>query len=129
LTDIYLHGVEKMIKPRRTIMNKIFQPLSIVFLAMITTGIVSLQRAQAEEGTCYLQAKFKDVFVIVLDMDRDGNIGQKIWQGRINANESVKITTPHARFVYDYRIPPDEDQPLSGGATRWCNNDEIVLVP
>ena len=110
-------------------MNKIFQLLSIVFLAMITNGIVSPPVAQAEEGTCYLQATNTDVFIIVFDMDRDGNKGQKIWQGRINANESVKITTPHARFVYDYNSQPDKDQPLSGGNDRWCNNDETVLVP
>lgn len=51
------------------------------------------------------------------------------WQGRIYANESVKITTPHARFVYDYNSQPDKDQPLSGGTERWCNNDETILVP
>ncbi len=73
--------------------HKIFQCLSIVFLAMITTGIVSLPEAKADEGTCYLQATNTDVFVIVLDMDRERNKGHKIWQGRINANESVKITT------------------------------------
>ena len=110
-------------------MKKFFMLSSIVFLAMITTGIVSLPGAQAEEGTCYLQATNTDVFIIVFDLDRDGNQGHKIWQGRINANESVKITTPHARFRYDYNSQPDKDQPLSGGYDRWCKNDETVLVP
>jgi len=40
------------------------------------------------------------------------------WQGRIDANESVKITTPHARFVYDYNSQLDKDQSLSGGTER-----------
>ena len=110
-------------------MNKTFKLLSIVFLAIFSTGIVSLPGAQAEEGTCYLQASNTDVFIIVFDMDREGNKGEQIWQGRINADESVKITTPHARFVFDYNSQPDKDQPLSGGTERWCNNDETVLVP
>ena len=110
-------------------MKKIFMRLSIVFLIMITTGIVSIPEAQAQKGTCYLQATNQAVFTIVYDMDRDGNRGQKIWQGRINADESVKITTPHARFLYDYNSQPDLDQPLSGGTERWCDDDETVLVP
>jgi hypothetical protein len=110
-------------------MNKIFQFLSIVFLAMITNGIVSPPVAQAEEGTCYLQATNTDVFIIVFDMDRDGNQGPQIWQGRINRGESVLITTPHGRFRYDYNSQPDEDQPLSGGYDRWCDNKETILVP
>jgi len=94
-----------------------------------TTVSPSLPEVQAEEGTCYLQATNTDVFIIVFDMDREGNKGKQIWQGRINADESVKITTPNARFVYSYNSRPDEDQPLSGGTERWCNDDEIVLVP
>ena len=110
-------------------MNKISKLLSIVLLAIFSTGVVSLPKAQAEEGTCYLQATNTDVFIIVFDMDREGNKGKQIWQGRINADESVKITTPNARFVYSYNSRPDEDQPLSGGAERWCNADETILVP
>jgi hypothetical protein len=110
-------------------MNKISRCLSIVLLAIFTIGVFSLAEARAEEGTCYLQATNTDVFIIVFDMDREGNKGKQLWQGRINAEESVKITAPHARFVYDYNSRPDEDQPLSGGTERWCNDDEIVLVP
>ena len=73
--------------------------------------------------------KIVQLLAIGFDMDREGNKGQEIWKGRINANESVKITTPHARFVYDYNSQLDEDQPLSGGTDRSCNDDETVLVP
>jgi len=110
-------------------MTNIFRLSSIIFIAIFTTGIVSLPGAWAEEGTCYLKATNTDVFIIVFDMDRQGNKGEQIWQGRINANESVKISTPHARFVYSYNSRPDEDQPLSGGTERWCNADETILVP
>lgn len=110
-------------------MNKIFLFFAIVFTAVLMTIIVSIPESQAQKGTCYLQAEDQDVFVVIFDMDKDGNKGRKIWQGRINANQSVKITTPHGRFVYDYNAQPDIDQPLSGGTERWCNNEETVLVP
>jgi hypothetical protein len=70
-----------------------------------------------------------DVFVIVFDMDRDGNQGRQIWQGRINQGESVKITAPHGLLRYDYNSEPDKDQPLSGGIDHGCNNLETILVP
>lgn len=110
-------------------MNIILRFFSIFFIALLVVPLVSIPDVTAAEGSCYLQATDKDVFVVVFDMDRDGNRGHKLWQGRINANESVKITTPHARFVYDFNSQPDVDQPLSGGTERWCNNDETVLVP
>jgi len=110
-------------------MNKISKFLSLALLAILATAVLSMPEVQAEEGTCNLQATNTDVFIIVFDMDREGNKGKQIWQGRINVDESVKITAPHARFVYDYNSRPDEDQPLSGGTERWCNNDETVLVP
>ena len=110
-------------------MNKTFERLSIVLLAILLTGILSPPDARTEEGSCYLKATNTDVFVIVFDMDRAGNKGGKLWQGRINEGESVKITVPNARFVYDYNDQPDDDQPLSGGTERWCNDGEIILVP
>jgi hypothetical protein len=96
---------------------------------VILAGVFVGQHAEAEEGSCYLKANTKDVYVIVFDLDREGNKGHQIWQGRINQGESVKITTPQARFIYDYNDQPDEDQPLSGGSDRWCNNLETILVP
>ncbi len=110
-------------------MKNIFRILSIVFLGIIATGIGSISQSKADEGSCYLQANYTDVFIIVFDLDRDGNQGYQIWQGRINKGESVLITTPRGRFRYEYNDRPDEDQALSGGGDRMCNNKETVLVP
>jgi hypothetical protein len=110
-------------------MKTIYRILPIAFLTVILAGVFAGQHAKAEEGSCYLKANTKDVFVVVFDLDRQGNKGNQIWQGRINQGESVKITTPHGRFIYDYNDQPEEDQPLSGGADRWCNNLETILVP
>ena len=100
---------------------------SIYFIVM-TAFFLIIHKADAEEGTCVLEAS-KDVFVMVWDLDKAGNKGRQIWQGRINQGETAKITAPHARLRYSYNDQPDEDQPLSGGIDRWCNNLNTVLVP
>jgi hypothetical protein len=105
------------------------KPLLILLLAMIVGGFVSLPGAAADPGSCILQATDDDVFIIIYDMNSDGSRGPQIWEGRINAGQSVRINTPHQQFVYDYNSQPDTDQPLSGGTERWCNNDEVILVP
>ena len=110
-------------------MKLLSKSLSILFLAMIAAGFVSLPNAGAEQGSCILKATNDDVFIIIYDLNSDGSRGPQIWEGRINAGQSVRITTPHQQFDYDYNSQPDTDQPLSGGTERWCNNDEVILVP
>ena len=101
----------------------------IVVSAIVFSGILSVSETVAAEGTCYLQATNTDVFVKVFDLDREGNMGRMVWEGRINEHQSVKITMPHGRFRYYFNAQPDEDQPLSGGIDRWCINNHSVLVP
>ena len=110
-------------------MKKLFRILSHAFLAVILAVLFAIPSAEAQEGSCYLKANTTDVFVIVYDLDRDGNQGVQIWQGRINQRESAKITTPHGRFRYFYNAEPDKDQALSGGYDRSCSNLETILVP
>lgn len=105
------------------------KPLSILLLAMIAVGFVFPPEAASEPGSCILQATDDDVFVIIYDINNDGSRGPQIWEGRINAGQSVRINTPHQEFVYYYNAQPDTDQPLSGGTERWCNNGEVILVP
>ncbi|MGD8345058.1 MAG: hypothetical protein PVI38_08125 [Desulfobacterales bacterium] len=90
---------------------------------------MTAQVAAAEEGACHLKASYTDVFVIVYDLDLQGNQGSQIWQGRINKGASAKITTRHGRFRYDYNDQPDEDQPLRRGDDRPCNDLNTVQVP
>ena len=110
-------------------MNAIYRILPITFLTVMLASLIVGQQADAEEGTCYLKANTQDVYVIVFDLDKEGNQGPQIWQGRINRGETVKITAPHGRFNYDYTYQPGENQPLSGGSARWCNNNLTIQVP
>jgi hypothetical protein len=96
---------------------------------VMSAGFFPVLRADAEEGTCVLEASNQDVFVLVWDQDGEGNKGRQIWQGRINQGESAKIKAPHAIIRYSYNDQPDEDQPLSGDVSRSCSGGEIILVP
>jgi hypothetical protein len=110
-------------------MKKKYRFVLTIIFSILLTGLLSTPGADAEPGSCYLQASNTDVFIIVFDMDDDGNRGQQLWQGRINQGESVKITVPHGQFLYDYNDQPDDDQPLSGGQDRDCSGLNTVLVP
>lgn len=109
-------------------MRSIFRIIFILLFAIMSAGFLSLSKADAEEGTCILEAN-QDVFVIVWDHDDEGNKGRQIWQGRINQGKTVKIKSPHGQIRYSYNDQPDEDQPLTGDTDRSCSGDETILVP
>jgi len=82
----------------------------------------------AKEGTCYLKAT-TDASVEVYDLNRDGNQGDMIWQGRLKEGQRVLLKAPHARFRCKYNSEPDEQQALSIGPDKWCDGDQNVGVP
>ena len=110
-------------------MKRIFRTLSIFFFAIILTSLLSASKISATEGSCYLKALRTDVFVILHELNRDGDMGSKIWEGRINEGQEVLVSVPHARFRLYYNDQPDVNQPMSGGTDRWCDNKRTVGVP
>jgi hypothetical protein len=103
--------------------------LSIALAVFLMTVIFSGPDAIAEEGTCYLKATNKDVFVMVYDMDRDGNQGAQIWQGRIHQGQTARVRSAHAYVRYFYNSAPDIDQPFRGGVDKVCDDSDTVDVP
>jgi len=58
---------------------KIFVKLSFgFFAALLAITLLTVTDAGAEAGTCYLLATDTDVFIVVFDMDKDGNKGSKM---------------------------------------------------
>ena len=110
-------------------MKRIYRFISIVFFATILTGMLSVPKTSAIPGSCYLKALSTDVFVILHELNRDGDMGSKIWEGRINEGQEVLVSAPHARFRLYYNDQPDVDQPMSGGNDRWCDSKRTVGVP
>ena len=103
--------------------------LSIIFTVIVIIGLISAAKTSAQSGSCYIKTSYKDVYVVVYELDRNGNMGTMIWQDRINQGQEVLITVPHARFRYFYNNNPDINQPLSGGFNRWCDGRRTVGVP
>ena len=91
--------------------------------------MITASKTFAKEGSCYLKALRTDVFVKVYDLNRGGDKGSLIWQGRINKGHKVLISTPNARFRYYYNAQPDVKQPMSGNTGRWCGNKNNIVVP
>ncbi len=110
-------------------MNKLAKIQPILFSVMLLIGTISTTGAATQPGSCFIKANTKDVYVMVYELDRNGNMGNVIWQDRINKGQEVFITVPHARFRYFYNDDPDIDQPLSGGGNRWCDGKRTVGVP
>lgn len=110
-------------------MNRVFRSLTIFCCSIIFAGLLSAPKASATEGSCYLKALRTDVFVILHELNRDGDKGAKIWQGTIREGQEVFISVPHARFRLYYNDQPNIDQPMSGGNDRWCDGDRTVAVP
>jgi len=110
-------------------MKRIHRLVPIIFFAVVISGCSTTADVDSDEGACYLKATHSDVYVKVFDLDRDGNMGPLIWQGRINQGETARIKTPHAHFRYYYNSEPDVDQPLSGGLDKACDDLEVVFVP
>lgn len=110
-------------------MKKILKIPPILLTVMVLAGMISTAESATQPGSCYLKTNSKDVYVVVYELDRNGNMGTVIWQDRINQGQEVFITVPHARFRYFYNDNPDIDQPLSGGGNRWCDGRRTIGVP
>jgi hypothetical protein len=110
-------------------MKRIHRLLAIFFFMIIFTGLLSASKLSAKEGSCYLKASQTDVYVILYDLNRNGDMGAKIWEGRINQGQEVLVTVPNARFRLYHNNQPDVNQPMSGGVNRWCNSKRTIGVP
>lgn len=111
-------------------MNRIGQRLTLIFLAALIAGCAATSNvAPKEDGACILKAAHHDVYLKVFEVDRDGNMGALIWQGRIHKGQTARVRTAHAYVRYFYNSAPDIDQPFRGGVDKACNDSDTVDVP
>jgi hypothetical protein len=110
-------------------MKRFYRFIAIYIFAIIVANLSSASKLSATEGSCYLKALRTDVYVKLYDLNRAGEKGPQIWQGRINQGQKVLITTPHARFRYYYNDQPDINQPMNAGSDRWCDSGRTVAIP
>ncbi|UCD31665.1 MAG: hypothetical protein JSV38_12885 [Desulfobacterales bacterium] len=63
--------------------------------------------ADANEYTCTIRSGRQDVYVVVTDMDRDGNPMRRrveLYQGMIKAGESQPLKSKFGKLRYSYRL-------------------------
>ena len=79
-------------------------------LTLTAFSILSLMMASetaANEYTCTIRSGRQDVYVIVTDMDRDGNPMRQrgeLFQGVIKAGESQPLKSTFGKLRYSYRL-------------------------
>ena len=102
---------------------------SIIFFAAVITACSATPDVDSDKDACYLKAADGEIYVKVFDLDRDGNMGSLIFQGKINQSMGARIKTSHAQFRYYYNVEPYVDRPLSTGPDQACDDLDVIFVP
>ena len=110
-------------------MKSIARFVFIIFFTAAITACSATPDVDSDKGACYLKATDGEIYVKVFDLDRDGNMGALIFQGRINQSMGARIKTSHAQFRYYYNAEPHVDRPLSTGPDQACDDLDVIFVP
>ena len=79
--------------------------LTLTAFSILSMTISS--EAAANEYTCTIRSGRQDVYVIVTDMDRDGNPMRRrgeLFQGVMKAHESQTLNSTFGKLRYSYRL-------------------------
>lgn len=93
------------------------RPIALVLL--LSLSLLWISSVLADDNTCWLSAPQQDdVWAVVYDADADGNRGNVIWKGKIDAGQKIKIVSTDGHIRYDYTTDPD--QPYQGDVSVGC---------
>ena len=99
----------------------------ITLAVFFSLSLLWVSSVCAEDNTCWLLAPSdSDAWVIVYDADKDGNRGNVIWQGKINAGQKIKIDSTKGHIRYNYKL--DADQPYEGDISMGCFDQRSFSV-
>ena len=104
--------------------NSFFRYILTTLLAIVllfSTGYTQ------EENFCYITTNRNVVYVVIYELDRQGNRGDIIFGGWIEDGERIPIEAEKGAIRYNYKLT--EEGPLSGDVSRWCINGNDILVP
>jgi hypothetical protein len=79
----------------------------IVISALLGLYLMLPLEASAKDFTCTIKAGRQDVYVIVTDMDRDGNPMRRrgeLFQGVLKPGQSQTLTSRFGRLRYSFRL-------------------------
>ena len=98
-----------------------------LLLTLLVLNFSLSLHAYAGDNSCRIMAGAQDdVWVIVYDADAEGDRGPIIWKGKIEAGQSIPITSTDGHIRYDYTLDPN--QPYDGHLSRWCNGQNTILM-
>ncbi|MBW2408491.1 MAG: hypothetical protein JRF72_01745 [Deltaproteobacteria bacterium] len=86
---------------------KIIISTTLTLVALSILCMMMPPGADANEYTCTIRGGRQDVYVIVTDMDRDGNPMRQrgeLYQGVIKAGESQALKSTFGKIRYSYRL-------------------------
>jgi hypothetical protein len=96
--------------------------------AMIGAFLVLPIEALAQDFTCTIKAGRQDVYVVVTDMDRDGNPMRRrgeLFQGMLKPGESKTLKSRFGKLRYSFRLYNQSRS--QGRIARDCKGNTIQL--
>ncbi len=100
----------------------------LAFLIFVSAGFLSTTQAAEEDTHCYLEAS-TDVMVVVWNQDDLGNKGYLLWKGVLKQGDRKLIRTFDGKIRVATTKDYEDNAPLEGDRTRWCNGGKTIGVP
>ncbi len=100
----------------------------LAFLIFISAGLLTTAQAAEDDTYCYLEAS-TDVMVVVWNQDDLGNKGYLLWKGVLKRGDRKLIRTFDGKIRVATTKDYEDNAPLEGDRTRWCNGGKAIGVP
>ncbi len=100
---------------------------SICVLVVLFSILVFSPALKAEDNSCWIVGSPQDdVWVIVYDADAEGNRGNVIWKGKVEAGKEQKIVSTDGHIRYEYTR--EQHQPYEGDKAVGCLQQRRIRV-
>jgi hypothetical protein len=98
----------------------------IIVFAIITSGFLVAPAVSADDQSCWLEATDSEIYLIVWDLDAEGNQLAKIWEGLLVPGNKQKLVTSNGKIRYYTNISGESS---SAGVDKMCRNAENIPLP
>lgn len=96
-------------------------------LVIAMSGVYADFAGAAARDYCYIQARTRDMYVIVYEEDRRGNKEGEIWKGWIGKRQERLIEANTGLIRYHYSF--SDKKALSGDVARLCIRGITIKAP
>jgi hypothetical protein len=99
---------------------------TIIVFAIITSGFLVTPAVSADDKSCWLEATDSEIYLIVWDLDAEGNQLAKIWEGLLAPGGKQKLVTSDGKIRYYMNISGESS---SAGVDKMCRNAVTISLP